>query len=203
VFWVRMAHATCHLYQSPMARDLRSYQEFLLRGNRAVKNFIFMRTGILFIQAPNRVLLSFTPGMGKGLTQYSWAFNLDRSERLCPDPRHRPDGVVVWSRYHYRCHSKKRGTTTSRVRGKDIRPCRSSPLCHSIPLQGKLVYANRHAYDIWGASNESRPSSAGEMYSTSYIPDYREGLIREPDDAGFAEVLTVTGNRRAVHSALM
>jgi PAS domain S-box-containing protein len=162
-------------YISPKCEEILGVsQEVLLRGILPMKNFIYHEDWNAFHASTEQSLA--------GLQPWKWEGRLNRHGQVIwieasGVPTRMPDGVVV-------CHGiisdiTKRKQLEQRHRESDKKYrdlVDHLPLAIAIHSEGKLVYANRNAYEMMGATNAD--DLLGKNVLQFVHPDYRD-VIRE------------------------
>ncbi|MEJ0034029.1 MAG: PAS domain S-box protein [Bacteroidota bacterium] len=162
-------------YISPRCEEILGVsQEVLLRGIVPMKNFIYHEDWNTFHSSTEQSLAKLQPWKWEGrLNSRGQVIWIEASGT----PSRMADGVIV-------CHGiitdvTQRKQLEQRHRESDKRYrdlVDHLPLAIAIHAQGKLVYANRHAYDMMGATNED--DLVGRNVLDFVHPDYRD-VIRE------------------------
>ena len=162
-------------YISPGCEEILGVsQEVLLRGILPMKNFIYHEDWNAFHASTEQSLAELQPWKWEGrLNSRGQVIWIEASSV----PTRMPDGVVV-------CHGiisdiTKRKQLEQRHRESDKKYrdlVEHLPLAIAIHSEGKLVYANRHAYEMMGASNVD--DLLGKNVLDFVHPDYRD-VIRE------------------------
>jgi PAS domain S-box-containing protein len=162
-------------YISPRCEEILGVsQEVLLRGILPMKNFIYHEDWVDFQSSTEQSLSELRPWKWEGrLNSRGHVIWIEASGV----PTRTEDGVVV-------CHGiisdiTKRKQLEQRHRDSDKKYrdlVEHLPLAIAIHSEGKLVYANRHAYEMMGASNVD--DLLGKNVLDFVHPDYRD-VIRE------------------------
>lgn len=162
-------------YISPRCEEILGVsQEVLMRGILPMKNFIYHEDWGGFYESTEQSLAE--------LQEWKWEGRINARGHViwieaCGQPTRMPDGVVV-------CHGiitditpRKQLEQRSRDSDKRYRELvEHIPLGIGIHAEGKLVYANRHALEMMGASRQE--DLIGKSALDFVHPDYKD-VVRE------------------------
>ncbi|HEX8060943.1 MAG TPA: PAS domain S-box protein, partial [Cyclobacteriaceae bacterium] len=162
-------------YISPRCEEILGVsQEVLLRGIVPMKNFIFHEDWNAFHASTELSLAQLAP--------WKWEGRLNSRGRVIwveasGVPTRMDDGVVVCHGIITDITQRKQLEQRHRESDKKYRDLvEHLPLAIAIHAEGKLVYANRHTYEMMGASNAD--DLLGKNVLDFVHPDYRD-VIRE------------------------
>jgi PAS domain S-box-containing protein len=162
-------------YISPRCEEILGVsQEVLLRGIVPMKNFIYHEDWNAFHSSTEQSLAQLQPWKWEGRVnsrgQLIWIEASGMPTRLA-------DGVVICHGIITDITQRKQLEQRHRESDKKYRELVDHlPLAIAIHSEGKLVYANRHAYEMMGASNAD--DLLGRNVLDFVHPDYRD-VIRE------------------------
>ena len=162
-------------YISPRCEEILGVsQEVLLRGIVPMKNFIYHEDWNTFHASTEQSLAKLQPWKWEGrLNSRGQVIWIEASGM----PTRTGDGVIVCHGIIADVTERKQLEQRHRESDKKYRDLVDHlPLAIAIHAQGKLVYANRHTYEMMGASNED--DLVGRNVLDFVHPDYRD-VIRE------------------------
>jgi PAS domain S-box-containing protein len=162
-------------YISPRCDEILGVsQEVLMRGILPMKNFIYHEDWNGFYESTEQSLA--------GLREWKWEGRLNAKGQViwieaCGMPTRMPDGVVVCHGIINDVTERKQLEQRHRESDKKYRELvEHLPLAIAIHAEGKLVYANRHAVEMMGAS---RPEDLLGRNALDFVhPDSRD-VVRE------------------------
>ena len=162
-------------YISPRCEEILGVsQEVLMRGILPMKNFIHHEDWNAFYESTEQSLA--------GLQEWKWEGRLNsRGEVIWIEasgqPSMMPDGVVVCHGIITDITQRKQLEQRHRESEKKYRELvEHIPLAIAIHSEGKLVYANTHAFEMMGATKQE--DLVGKNVLDFVHPDYRD-VIRE------------------------
>lgn len=162
-------------YISPRCEEILGVsQEVLMRGILPMKNFIYHEDWNGFYESTEQSLA--------GLQEWKWEGRLNARGQViwieaCGQPKRMPDGLVVCHGIISDVTQRKQLEQRHRESDKKYRELvEHLPLAIAIHSEGKLVYANRHAVEMMGAS---RPEDLVGKNALDFVhPDSRD-VVRE------------------------
>jgi PAS domain S-box-containing protein len=162
-------------YISPRCEEILGVsQEVLMRGILPMKNFIYHEDWNGFYESTEQSIA--------GLQEWKWEGRLNARGQViwiqaCGQPTRMPDGVVVCYGIITDITQRKQLEQRHRESDKKYRELvEHIPLAIAIHSEGKLVYANRHAFEMMGAAKTE--DIVGKNALDFVHPDSRD-VVRE------------------------